>query len=32
MSCGTSYEKCKEMFDILQTLSFKISYHVQSLI
>jgi hypothetical protein len=31
MSCGIFYEKCKEMFGILQTLSFQISYHVRTL-
>jgi hypothetical protein len=28
MSCGVFYEKFKEMFGILQTLSFQIFYHV----
>jgi hypothetical protein len=31
MSCGIFYEKCKEMFGILQTLSFQIFYHVRTL-
>jgi hypothetical protein len=28
MSGGIFYEKCNEMFGILQTLSFQIIYHV----
>jgi hypothetical protein len=28
MSWGVFYEKCKDMFGILQTLSFQILYHV----
>jgi hypothetical protein len=32
MSCSIFYEKCKEMFGILQTLSFQIFYYVRALI
>jgi hypothetical protein len=31
MSCGIFYEKCKEMFGVLQTLSLQIFYHVRTL-
>jgi hypothetical protein len=32
MSCSVFYEKCKELFGILQTLSFQIFYYVRALI
>jgi hypothetical protein len=32
MACSIFYEICKEMFGILQTLSFQIFYYVQALI
>jgi hypothetical protein len=30
MSCGIFYEKCEEMFGILQTLSVQIFCHVRT--